>query len=66
MLADKFKGYSGESEAMVIGKMLHEVFQRVLLRRQDVGVALVGVDLREAIMKEIQSTVSTLDSLNQL
>ena len=65
VLADKFKSYSG-NEAMTIGKLLHEVFQRVLLKRQEVGVSLEGVALRDTVMKEIQGVVSTLESLDQL
>ena len=50
----------------MIGRMLHEVFQRVLSIRQEVGVTLVGVVLRDTVMKEIQSVVSTVESLDQL
>ena len=49
-----------------MGRMLHEVFQRVLLRRQEVGVSLKGVALKDAIKEEIRGVVSTLESLNQL
>ena len=51
---------------MVIGRMLHEVFQRVLLRRQEEGAALRDKALKDAVSREIQSVVSTLESLNQL
>ena len=66
VLAEKFKGYSGESEVMTIGKMLHQVFQQVLMKIQEVGASLRGVALKDAVSKEIQSVVSTLDSLDQL
>ena len=66
MLAEKFKSFSGENEAMIIGRMLHEVFQRVLVTKQEVGVSLVGVALRDTIKKEIQSVVSEVESLDQL
>ena len=65
-MADKFKDYAGGSEAMVVGKMLHEVFQRVLLRRQEEGAALRDKALKDTVSREIQSVVSTLESLNQL
>ncbi len=66
VLAEKFKGLSDASEAMTIGRMLHEVFQRVLLRRQEVGVSLRGVALKDAVMEEIRAVISTLESLNDL
>ena len=65
-MAEKFKSFSCDNQAMVIGRMLHEVFQRVLSIRQDVGVSLMGVALRDTVMKEIQSVVSTVESLDQL
>ena len=65
-MADKFKGLSDASEAMIIGRLLHEVFQRVLLRRQEVGVLLRGVALKDAVIEEIGGVVSTLESLNDL
>lgn len=66
VLAEKFKGLSDASEAMIIGRMLHEVFQRVLLRRQEVDVLLRGVALKAGIMEEIKGVISTLESLNDL
>ena len=65
-MAEKFKSFSGESEAMTVGRMLHQVFQQVLLKRQEVGGAMIGVTLREAVLKEIHNVVSTLESLDQL
>ena len=65
-MAEKFKGLSDTSKAMIIGRMLHEVFQRVLLRRQEMGVSLRGVALKDAVMEEITGVVSTLESLNDL
>lgn len=65
-MSEKFKSFSGESEAMTVGRMLHQVFQQVLLKRQEVGSVLVGVTLREAVLKEIRDVVSTLESLDQL
>ena len=65
-MAEIFKGLSDASEAMTIGRMLHEVFQQVLLRRQEVGVSLRGVALKDAVMEEIRAVVSTLESLNDL
>ena len=66
VLAEKFKGLSDTSEAMIIGRMLHEVFQQVLLRRQEVGVSLRGVALKAAVMEGIRGVISTLESLNDL
>ena len=65
-MAERFKGCSSGSEAMTVGKMLHEVFQRVLLRRQEVGVTLRGRALKEVVKEEIQNIVVTIDSLDQL
>lgn len=65
-MADKFKGLSDASEAMIIGRLLHEVFQRVLLRQQEVGMLLRGVALKDAVIEEIGGVVSTLESLNDL
>ena len=66
VLADRFKGLSDASEPMIMGRMLHEVFQRVLLRRQEVGVSMRGMALKDAVMEEIRGVVSTLESLDQL
>lgn len=66
VLAEKFKGLSNASEAMIVGRMLHEVFQRVLVRRQKVGVSTRGVALKAVVMEEIKGVVSTLESLNDL
>ena len=65
-MAEKFKSFSGESEAMTFGRMLHQVFQQVLLKRQGVVGAMVGVTLRETVLKEICNVISTLESLDQL
>ena len=51
---------------MIFSRMLHEVFQRVLLRRQEVGVSLRGVALKDAVMEETKVVISTLESLNDL
>ena len=67
VLSEKFKSQrSGGNEAMVIGQLLHEVFQRVLLRRQEAGPSLSGGELGGVIREEIKKVLNTVDTLDQL
>ena len=66
LLAEKFKNTSGQSEAMVIGQMLHKIFQATLIKCQESARSLRGELLHQAITKEVRSVVTCLDSLDHL
>ena len=68
VLSERFKGGSRETEAMVMGRMLHVVFQNTLVRRQEVGVANAerGVACSRIVAEEIAKVVSSLSSADQL
>ena len=67
VLADKFKMYFGENEAMVLGQMLHAVFQRTLVRCQEVGVAALQNEVLENIIREeVKKTITSLVTLDRL
>lgn len=51
---------------MVIGQMLHRVFQATLMKYQKMGVALDGVALKDAISEEIRNIVTSFESLDRL
>ena len=53
---------------MVMGRMLHVIFQNTLVRRQEVGVANAerGVALGRIVGEEIAKVVSSLSSADQL
>ena len=55
------KGSSSGTEAMVIGRMLHEVFQGAL-RRKGEGPPITMA----TVMEEIHKVVGTMESLEQL
>lgn len=48
---------------MLFGQMLHKIFQATLTKCQEVGVVEV---LREVVMEEVRSTLTSLESLDQL
>ena len=52
--------------AMIFGQMLHKIFQAALARCQDVGVALGAEALYEVVMEEVKTTLTSLESLEQL
>lgn len=66
VLAERFKGISEETEAMILGQMLHKVFQAILMRCQEMGGDMRGVALEEALKKEAGNVVTSLESLNHL
>ena len=66
VLAEKFKGIGERSEAMILGQMLHKVFQSTLMRCQEEGASLRGEALVKAIRQSAESTVSALESLDNL
>lgn len=66
VLSDKFKGQKVGSEAMIIGQMLHEVFQRVLLKRQEIGSSLSGDKLVGVVREELENVLLSVKSLEQL
>lgn len=51
---------------MVLGQMLHKIFQATLSKCQEVGVALRPEALQEFTTEEVKSTLSSLDSLDNL
>lgn len=66
VLADKFKGGSEQNEAMVLGQMLHKVFQATLMRCQAADMTLSGAALLEAINKEVKCSITSLEALDSL
>ena len=67
MLSEKFKSqrFTG-NEAMMIGQLLHEVFQRVLLRRKEIGPSLSGAKLSGVVIQEMRKVLTSIDTLDQL
>ena len=62
VLADRFKGVSEPSEAMILGQMLHKIYQATLNNYHE-----VDEDVRVMMLeKEIERTVTSLDSLDSL
>lgn len=51
---------------MTIGQLLHEVFQRVLLKRQEAGPSLTGAKLVGVIKQEVENVLLSVESLDQL
>ncbi len=67
VLSEKFKSQrSTGSEAMLIGQLLHEVFQHVLLRRKEVGPSLSEAKLSDVVIQEIRKVLMSIDTLDQL
>lgn len=61
VLGDRFSGGGKEGEAMLIGKLLHEVFQRVLVG-WDRGEEVT----KERVKEEICHVTATMETLDQL
>ena len=51
---------------MVLGQLLHEVFQRVLLIRMEEGTNLSGSKLINVVKEQMQNVFTSIDTLNQL
>ncbi len=66
VLAERFKGNAGRGEAMILGQILHKVFQTTLMKYQKEGASLRGKALENFIKKSVEETVSALDSLDNL
>lgn len=61
VLGEQFRGERREGEAMLMGQLLHEVFQHVL-----VGWGGGEEVTRLRVEEEIQHVTSTIETLNQL
>ena len=66
VLAEKFKGIAEKNEAMIMGQMLHKVFQAAVVKCQEDGSSLRGGTLEIFIRQSTEDTVSALDSLDNL
>lgn len=64
MLAERFKGVGERNEAMILGQMLHKVFQTAVVKCQD--ESLRGEPLETYIKQTVENTVLALDSLDNL
>lgn len=64
---EKFKSQrSFGNEAMILGQLLHEVFQQVLLLRMEAGTDLSGAKLESAVREEMDKVLTSVDTLNKL
>ena len=61
VLGEQFRGEGREGEAMLVGQLLHEVFQHVL-----VGWGGGEEVTRQRVEEEIQRVTFTIETLNQL
>lgn len=61
VLGEQFRGEGKGGEAMLVGQLLHEVFQHIL-----VGWGEGDEVTRQRVEEEIQRVTSTIETLNQL
>lgn len=64
VLSDKFKGASRNNKAMILGQMLHKIFQATVFKCQK--MALRPEALCELVTEEVKSTLTSLESLDDL
>ena len=66
VLAERFKGGTERTEAMIIGQMLHKLFQSTIMRCQEEEGLLRGEKLEDVIKESAESIVLSLESLDNL
>ena len=52
--------------AMIMGQLLHKVFQATIVKCQELGEALRGEALHQLITEEARSVLKSLDCLEHL
>ena len=77
-MAEKFKGCFRESEPLVLGQMLHRIFQTIATKYEETGGSQVPqgahredingtlTSLQDAVIEEMKSTLTSMDSLDHL
>ena len=66
-MAEKFKTYSGDNEAMILGQLLHTVFQGTLRRCNSINMIVLQKEALEMVIREeVKKTIFSLETLDRL